>query len=126
MSAALPSLQLALTITPVLVIILFIVGGFYIPFSNMPVWISWLKWISFATYGYSGLLVTQYAGREIPCATEVTLQIGPNVCPLPGEEVLKAIGISGLLSEVWFNVVMLIILQVCCRAAAYIVLRRSS
>jgi hypothetical protein len=125
MSAALPSLQFALTITPVLVIFLFIVGGFYIPFSNMPGWISWLKWISFATYGYCGLLVTQYSGHEIPCAPEVTLQIGSNECPQSGDEVLESLGITGPLSKIWFNIVMLIILQVFCRTAAYIVLRRS-
>ncbi len=126
MSALLPSLQLALTITPVLVIFLFIVGGFYIPFTNMPIWISWSKWISFATYGYCGLLVTQYSGRNIPCAEEVTFQIGPaDACPLPGDEVLKALGITGLLSKAWFNMIMLVVLQAFCRAAAYIVLRRS-
>jgi len=126
MSAALPSLQLALVITPVLVIFLFIVGGFYIPFSNMKPWISWIKWFSFATYGYCGLLVTEYEGRDIPCANKVTFQIGDeDLCPLPGEEVLISLGITGLLSNVWFNVLMLIVLQIFCRYTAYILLRRS-
>lgn len=126
MSAALPSLQLALVITPVLVIFLFIVGGFYIPFANMPQWISWVKWFSFATYGYCGLLVTEYDGRDIPCTDDVTFQIGDaDLCPLPGKEVLNSIGITGLLSNAWFNVLMLIILQIFCRLTAYIMLRKS-
>lgn len=126
MSAALPSLQLALLITPALVIFLFIVGGFYIPFSKMPGWISWLKWTSFATYGYCGMLITQYAGREIPCATAVTFQIGDSgLCPLPGDEVLVSLGITGLLSKVWFNALMLVALQLFCRTSAYVMLRRS-
>lgn len=126
MSAALPSLQLALVITPVLVIFLFIVGGFYIPFADMPSWISWVKWFSFATYGYCGLLVTEYDGRSIPCADEVTFQIGDaRLCPLPGEEVLNSLGITGLLSQSWFNVLMLIILQIFCRVTAYMLLRSS-
>jgi len=126
MSAALPSLQLALVITPVLVIFLFIVGGFYIPFTNMPAWISWVKWFSFATYGYCGLLVTEYEGRDIPCADEVTLQIGDaEMCPLPGDEVLNSLGITGLLSKVWFNALMLIVRQIFCRLTAYNLLRCS-
>mmetsp|Transcript_15521 Transcript_15521/g.29280 ORF Transcript_15521/g.29280 Transcript_15521/m.29280 type:complete len:687 (+) Transcript_15521:87-2147(+) len=126
MSAALPSLQLALVITPVLVIFLFIVGGFYIPFANMPAWISWVKWFSFATYGYCGLLVTEYDGRLIPCADQVTFQIGDaTLCPLPGKEVLNSLGITGLLSNAWFSVIMLIVLQIFCRVTAYLLLRRS-
>ena len=126
MSAALPSLQLALIITPVLVIFLFIVGGFYIPFANMPAWLGWVKWFSFATYGYSGLLVNEYRGRDIPCASKVTFQIGESdACPLPGDDVLTSLGITGLLAEVWFNIAMLIVLQVVCRTGAYALLRRS-
>jgi len=126
MSAALPSLQLALAITPVVTIILFIVGGFYIPFSDIPIWASWLKWISFATYSYTGLLITEYSGRSIPCVEKVTFQIGSNICPLPGEEVIKSLGITGMQSEVWFNILMLVILQCVFRVAGYVALRRNS
>lgn len=128
MSALLPSLQLALTITPALVIFLFIVGGFYIPLTSMPVWISWSPFLSFATYGYCGLLSTQYNGYFIPCTVDadITFQIGSSTeCPLPGEEVLKSLGVTGLLANVWFNVAMLIILQVIYRAGAYTMLRVS-
>mmetsp|Transcript_13189 Transcript_13189/g.20493 ORF Transcript_13189/g.20493 Transcript_13189/m.20493 type:complete len:434 (-) Transcript_13189:88-1389(-) len=126
MSVALPTLQFALIITPALTIFLFIVGGFYIPFSNMPVWMGWLKWFSFATYGYCGLLVNEWSGNNVPCAESVTLQIGPqDVCPLPGDEVLTSLGINGALSHLWFNILMLIVIQLLCRGIAYKLLRSS-
>jgi len=125
MSAALPSLQLALSITPMVTLIFFIVGGFYIPFSDIPIWASWLKWTSFASYSYSGLLITEYSGRSIPCAEKVTFQIGSNICPLPGDEVIKSLGITGMQSDVWFNILMLVILQFVFRIAGYVALRRS-
>ncbi len=128
LSAALPSLQLALIITPTISIFFLILGGFYIPFSNMPVWASWIKWISFATYGYSGLLINEFSGRSIPCALDVGVSVGStslNECPQQGDDVLIALGITGWLSSLWFNVFMLIALQLGCRWGAYILLRRS-
>jgi ABC-type multidrug transport system ATPase subunit/ABC-type multidrug transport system permease subunit len=126
-SAALPSLQLALIITPTIGIFLFILGGFYIPFSTMPVWISWTKWLSFATYGYSGLLINEFSGRDIPCASDVSVTIGGTAgeCPASGDGVLEALGITGLLSNIWFNIFMLIVLQTVFRWGAYVLLRRS-
>jgi hypothetical protein len=92
----------------------------------MPDWISWIKWFSFATYGFCGLLVTEYRDRDIPCADEVTFQIGSaEICPLPGNEVLNSLGITGLLSKVWFNALMLVVLQMVCRCTTYTLLRRS-
>jgi len=127
-SAILPSLQLALVITPTITIFIFIVGGFYIPFSNMSPEISWLKWLGFATYGYSGLLVNEYHGRQIPCAATVLVSVGASseVCPLPGDDVLASLGITGLLSEVWFNITMLIVLQIIFRLWTYILLRKTA
>ena len=128
LSAALPSLQLALIITPTLSIFFLILGGFYIPFSNMPVWVSWIKWISFATYGYSGLLINEYSGRNIPCSLDIGVSVGlsnESDCPQEGDDVLEALGITGLLSSLWFNIFMLIGIQLCCRWGAYILLRQS-
>lgn len=126
-SAALPSLQLALIITPTITIFLLIMGGFYIPLPDIPPYIAWTKWLSYAAYGYSGLLINEYSGREIPCAEIVSISIGGPLseCPKSGEDVLNALGITGLLSHLWFNILMLILLQLVCRWGAYVLLRRS-
>ena len=90
--------------------------------------ISWLKWLGFATYGYSGLLVNEYHGRLIPCAATVLVSVGTSseACPLPGDDVLASLGITGLLSDMWFNITMLIVLQIIFRVGTYILLRKTA
>lgn len=39
------------------------VGGFYL--ANIPAWISWLKYLSFAFFGYNLLLKAEYRGRTL-------------------------------------------------------------
>ncbi len=127
-SAAIPSLQIALIITPVLSIFLLILGGFYIPLSNIPVSISWMNWLSFASYGYSAFLINEFGGRTIPCAADaVSVSIGGSSeqCPKSGDDVLEALGITGMMQYIWFNILMMIVLQALCRWGAYLLLRRS-
>jgi len=91
----------------------------------MPIWISWLKWFSFATYGYCGLLVNEFSGRDIPCAADTVFESGDlNACPLSGDAALKSLGITGLLSEIWFNALMLVVCQVFCRTAHLIIVTK--
>lgn len=126
-SIALPSLQIALLVTPMLVLFLMIVAGFYIPFSNMPTWIRWTRWLSFASYGYSGILANEYGGRYIPCAESIVVGIGiSDSCPSEGDEVLRALGIIGPLSNVWFDIFMLVMLQTFFLGCSYYLLRRSN
>jgi hypothetical protein len=89
--------------------------------------IAWASWISFARYGYSALIINEYAGRDIPCLDdgEASIAIGTGVCPLPGEEVIASLGITGVAESYWFNIGMTIGLQVMFRIAAYIFLRRA-
>lgn len=39
------------------------VGGFYV--TTIPVWIAWLKYLSFVYYGYDLLLKIEYKGRTL-------------------------------------------------------------
>jgi ATP-binding cassette subfamily G (WHITE) protein 2 len=126
LSTVFPSLQMALVVTPAISIFMMIVAGYYIPLSNMSAWMAWSKYISFCTYGYSSLLVIEFDGRDIPCAPDVVLSIGDSTeCPLPGKEILNSLGITGLLSKIWFNAIILIIMQITFRCGAYFMVRRS-
>lgn len=75
--------------------------------------------------------INEYEGRTVPCSDDVTIGIststgdGDAQCPLPGEEVLSSFGIHGINQNFWFNVIMMIVLQVVFRFGAYAVLRRS-
>ena len=101
-------------------------GGFYVPFENLNPVIRWASWLSFARYGYSAFLVNEYEGRDVPCSDEeVSISIGDaSDCPQPGDDILSSLGIEGVTSNYWFNLGIVIALQVFFRTAAYAVLRR--
>jgi hypothetical protein len=103
------------------------VGGFYIPIQSMHAGVKWASWLSFARYGYSALIINEYEGRDISCTSDdVAVTIGNSgACPLPGEEVIQSLGIEGVAESYWFNVGMVIALQIVFRIAAYVFLRRS-
>jgi ABC-type multidrug transport system permease subunit len=127
LSTAIPSRQISLVLAPHITLLFLIMGGFLIPFQNMNVGIYWASWLSFARYGYSALLINEYSGRDIPCTDDtVAITIGnTGACPLPGEEVFHSLGIEGVAESYWFNIGMIIVLQILFRIAAYAFLRRS-
>lgn len=127
LSIVIPSTQIALILAPPITLFFMIMGGFYIPFENMHAGYEWATWLSFARYGYSALVINEYEGRDIPCAEgEASIQIGlSESCPLPGEEVIAGLGINGVAEGFWFNVSLVILLQIVFRVAAYFILRRS-
>lgn len=129
LSIVIPSASMALVLAPPLTLFFMIMGGFYIPFQNMHRWIKWATWLSFARYGYSSLIINQYQGLDIPCSSDSSLSVsvggGHSQCPLPGEDVISSLGITGVADNYWFNIGMVIALQVVFRIAAYAWLRRT-
>lgn len=73
--------------------------------------------------------INEYEGRDIPCAPnseDVSVSVGiADRCPLPGEEVIAGLGIEGLTEGFWFNLGLVIALQLMFRIGAYVLLRRS-
>jgi hypothetical protein len=114
-------------LAPPITLFFIIMAGFYIPIENMHVGVKWASWLSFARYGYSALIINEYEGRDISCTSDdVAVTIGNSgACPLPGEEVIQSLGIEGVAESYWFNVGMVIALQIVFRIAAYVFLRRS-
>ncbi|GLI64948.1 hypothetical protein VaNZ11_008352 [Volvox africanus] len=100
----------AQTITTVAILAFLLVGGFYV--KTVPVWISWLKYLSFIYWGYNLLLKIQFRKNVYyNGATPVTdlpsalgLQIDPDVGAAP---------------ELLVLIAMLVVL----RALTYVVLR---
>jgi hypothetical protein len=127
LSIAIPSMQIALIMAPPITLLFMVIGGFYIPIQSMNIGIQWASWLSFARYGYSALIINEYGGRHIPCASgDIAVEIGnSDACPLPGEEVISSLGIEGVAESFWFNVGMIMVLQILFRTAAYVSLRRS-
>jgi ABC-type multidrug transport system permease subunit len=121
LSIAIPNFSMALMLAPLLTICLIILGGFYIPYDKMGPALAWASWISPARYGFTSFIVNEFYGRQIPCAPNTTYE----VCPLPGSSVISSFGISGVWSNLWINVGMLVAIQVFLRVVTYFLLLRS-
>jgi ABC-type multidrug transport system ATPase subunit len=131
LSVFIPNMQIALILAPPITLFFMIMGGFYIPFDSMNKAIYWATYLSFARYGYSSLIINEYENRMIPCAsdglddTDTTGTSSGDECPVPGEAVIESFGLSGVTANFWFNIGMIVILQIGFRLAAYMNLRRS-
>jgi ABC-type multidrug transport system permease subunit len=127
LSILIPNMNIAMILAPPITLFFFIIGGFYIPLSNMHVGIKWASYISFARYGYSALLINEFEGRLIPCSDEVAaVSIGAtDECPMPGDSVYETVGIDGVFANYWFNIFVVFVLQLSFLIGAYGLLRRS-
>lgn len=127
-SILIPNMMVSLALAPPITLFFMIIGGFYVPFQNMNPVVFGLSWLSFARYGYSALIINEYQGRTIPCASpeDAAVTIGvSDICPLPGEDVIASLGITGVAENFWFNIGLITVLQVAFRLVAYIMLRRT-
>lgn len=127
LSILIPNMNIAMILAPPITLFFFIIGGFYIPLSNMHVGIKWASYISFARYGYSALLVNEFEGRLIPCSDDdVAISIGATgECPLPGDSTYETVGIDDAFANYWFNIFVVFVLQMSFLIGAYGLLRRS-
>ena len=124
LSIAIPNFSVALMLAPLITICLIIIGGFYIPFDKMGPALAWASWISPARYGFTAFVINEFNGRQIPCATDNMKCATDNECPLPGSSVISSFAITGIWSNLWINVGMLLLIQVFLRVATYIMLRK--
>ena len=124
LSVAIPNLQAALMLAPTLMIFIVILAGFYVPLDNLNPAIEWASWASFARYGYSALIINEFSGRDIECGSDAIDNEG-DACPLSGDDVVSSIGLSGAFTNLWLNVIIVVLIQLFIRALTYWLLRRS-
>ena len=62
-------MALANTVALVIILLLLIFAGFYMELDQLPPWCAWLKYLSYLYWGYSGMMVNEFSGRELPCHT---------------------------------------------------------
>ena len=111
----------------VLILLLLIFAGFYMELDQLPPWCAWVKYLSYLYWGFSGMLVNEFSGRELPCEAQRPGEYAAE-CPFSGDLVLEAHGmgeatLSGspcshclLLMSLLFRVTSMV-------AAAYLCLR---
>lgn len=99
--ASIQNIKTALSFTTVLMLTIMLVGGFYV--RSIPVWISWLKYLSFIYYGYGLVLKIEFNNRFVDC--------GGNKCLISKTDLLD------------LNVDEPVTLQVCMLLAFLILMR---
>ena len=120
LSCAIPNLQVAMMVAPMLTLMLMILGGFYVNFSSMPSFIRWLSWLSQARYAFTAMVVNEFKGRTFECAAGTHARYGAS-CPLTGEEVIDALEMDDVSVSTCF--LALVGMQIALRAVAYVAMR---
>ena len=65
--------QLAVTLTPVLIIPFMLFAGFFVNQENIPKWLIEFQYLSIFKYGYQALMLNEYEGLVLEC-----MELGDN------------------------------------------------
>ena len=95
-------------------------GGFYINVTRIPSWLAQLRYASFMYWGFSGMVINEFRGRELPCSSAPPGLYG-EACPFPGDRVVEALGYQE--GTVGRCLMMLLIISCFFRCCAYLCLR---
>ena len=127
MSCFCSSLPLALGISSPVILPLFLFGGMFLKNGSIPAWLEWIKYISWFFYSYEALVINQWSGvANISCD-----DMGANIaihnetepdkmCIRTGLEVLDSLNFNE--DDFVFDVLMLVVLTVSLRVAAFLAL----
>lgn len=66
--------QLAVTLTPVLIIPFMLFAGFFVNQDNIPVWLIEFQYLSIFKYGYQALMLNEYQDLRLECQDYVNIQ----------------------------------------------------
>ncbi|KAK4535738.1 hypothetical protein CDCA_CDCA06G1763 [Cyanidium caldarium] len=105
-SAGAKSPQAAAAFTPILIVTSLLFGGFFIGPNVIPVWLSWLRYVSFIYYAFAAVMTNEF--NHLPSGPNNPLQIYS----------INSFGIGG-------NIGFLIMLDVAFRFIAYAFLLRN-
>ena len=95
-------------------------GGFYVNVDRIPPWIAWLRYTSYMYWAFSGMVINEYAGREMPCGSAANVA-DYGGCPFLGDKVVQQLGYSD--GSVVRSFACLFAMSLFFRVSAYICLR---
>jgi len=61
-SILVPKLEVAMTLIPVIVVPLMVLGGFFISSENIPDYLIWISYISMFRWGFQCAIINEFAG----------------------------------------------------------------
>ena len=120
MSIAVPDLALANCVSFVFVLLIMLFGGFYVNVDRIPPWISWLRYTSYMYWAFSGMVINEFGGRELPCGSAAS-PTDYGGCPFAGDHVVEAMGYGG--GSVARSFGLLFAMAMLFRTCAYLCLR---
>ena len=144
-----PSLKVANIFAPVTVVLFLLFSGFYLNSNSIPVYLSWIAYISFIKYAFQICVYNEFHGLEFTCGNETSVAAAgtaaggalthdaflraslhgegaapPVACIPTGDDELKLLGFDNV--NIAINFVILVGMIVFCRFIAFIALRHSN
>lgn len=112
--AVAPNAQLALIISPILIVLMMLFGGFFIRIENIPVYYSWFRYCSFFMWTIELTMTNEFEGVVYNCTANETLC--GNLGYFTGEQALALYGFEGV--SIWANFLILIAMFIIYRTLA--------
>jgi len=111
-------INMALTVTPVLVIPFMLFGGFFLNAASVPVYFIWLQYLSYFKYSYEAMVINEWRGVEQ--IAECSNQNSTIGCLHSGHEVLNLLNFDENML-IW-NIVILFGIFVAIRVISFLFL----
>mmetsp|Transcript_32494 Transcript_32494/g.97939 ORF Transcript_32494/g.97939 Transcript_32494/m.97939 type:complete len:158 (-) Transcript_32494:58-531(-) len=115
-AASTKTLRTAQAVSPMIMVLLIMFGGFYRQVNSIPFFLQPLEAFSFLQYGFIGIVRVQFAGEKFTCELET-------YCLPTGEDVIESMGVAGESDAYWPQFGKVIALIVLFRTLAYFALR---
>ncbi|XP_014673305.1 PREDICTED: protein white-like [Priapulus caudatus] len=115
-ACASPSYTVAVSSFAPLNLPLFILSGFFMNIDSIPIYLSWMQWISWLRYGVEALFINQW--RDISNITCENPPESAEMCYNDGQEVLDKYHFKE--ENLTFNIIMLCVLIVIYNVGGYV------
>ena len=66
-SAMITNVDAAPKVAPAVVVLFLMFSGYFLNDESIPVWLSWLKYLSFIRYAFQALVVNEFRGATFDC-----------------------------------------------------------
>lgn len=121
--ASVQTFKKALLVASIVMLSFMLLGGYYN--SNVPVWLSWVTYVSFITYSFSAMLNVEFSSSDtFRCSVESTMytacKMSNGTSGITGTEVLQQLNVS---VNLWQCILALVAYMMVMRFIAYLALR---
>lgn len=120
-----PNAEVAVSLAPVVIIPFMLFAGFYVDLDSVPVWLSWIQYISIFKWSLQALLVNEFFHAKFDCAPDEFISVQTpegtiQVCPVTdGKQVIATQGFETKdFSDYWIPIAVMAGLFVFFRIAA--------